>query len=147
MSNPKAIENLERFLAFVETRNNEADWEDFVLPNGLDLNKKMIARECEFDRKRITENSRIRKKYNEIKVDLIAKGILIEDNRTTLEHHSAKSTAGTSGIDKHILKNFQETNAALEEQLFKTTKELEETKAKLKRLNAIENYLLTTGRL
>ena len=29
MSNPKALQNLDRFLAFVETRNNEADWEDY----------------------------------------------------------------------------------------------------------------------
>lgn len=147
MSNPKAIENYERFLAFVETRNNEVDWEDFVLPNRLDLNKKMIARECEFDRKRITENSKIKAKYNEVKADLIAKGILIEDNRTPSEQHSAKATTGKSSVDKRMLKKSQETNAALEEQLYKTTKELEEAKAKLKRLTAIEDYLLATGRL
>lgn len=147
MSNPKALQNLDRFLAFVETRNNEADWEDFVLPNKLDLNKKMIARECEFDRKRITENSKIKAKYNEVKIDLIAKGILIEDNRTSTEQHSAKTNLGKSSFDKLMLKKSQETNAALEEQLYKTTKELEEAKAKLKRLTAIEDYLLTTGRL
>ncbi|NDV93148.1 hypothetical protein GTH32_18420 [Alteromonas sp. 345S023] len=147
MSNPKAIENYERFLAFVEARYNEADWEDFVLPNRLDLNKKMIARECEFDRKRITENSKIKAKYNEVKADLIAKGILIEDNSTPSEQHSAKATTGKSSVDKRMLKKSQETNAALEEQLYKTTKELEEAKAKLKRLTAIEDYLLATGRL
>ena len=147
MSNPKALQNLERFLAFVETRNNEADWEDFVLSNGLDLNKKMIARECEFDRKRITENSKIKTKYNEVKADLIAKGILIEDNRTPSEQHSAKAITGKSSVDKRMLKKYQETNAALEEQLYKTTKELEGTKAKLKRLTAVEDYLLATGRL
>lgn len=146
MSNPKAIENYGRFLGFVETRYNEADWEDFVLPSRLDLNKKMIARECEFDRKRITENSKIKAKYNEVKADLIAKGILIEDNRTPSEQHSAKATTGKSNVDKRMLKKSQETNAALEEQLYKTTKELEEAKAKLKRLTAIEDYLLATGR-
>jgi hypothetical protein len=147
MSNPKAMQNLERFLAFVETRNIEADWEDFVLPNGFDLNKKMIARECEFDRKRITENSKIRAKYEEVKADLIAKGILIDDNRSPSEQHSARESSGKSSIDKRMLKKSQETNAALEEQLYKTTKELEEAKVKLKRLTAIEDYLLATGRL
>ncbi|TLX46409.1 hypothetical protein C1E24_13655 [Pseudoalteromonas phenolica] len=147
MSNPKALQNLERFLAFVNTRNCEADWEDFVLPNRLDLNKKMIARECEFDRKRITENSKIKAKYNVVKTDLIAKGILIEDNRTPSEQHSAKATIGKSSVDKRMLKKSQETNAALEEQLYKTTKELEEAKARLKRLTAIEDYLLASGRL
>ena len=97
--------------------------------------------------KRITENSKIKAKYNEVKTDLIAKGILIEDNRTPSEQHSAKATIGKSSVDKRMLKKSQETNAALEEQLYKTTKELEEAKARLKRLTAIEDYLLASGRL
>ena len=147
MSNPAAKINLERFKAFVDERKKQGDWEDYTLPNRLDLNKKMIARECEFDRKRITENSKIRAKYKDVKADLIAKGILIEDIRPPSEQHTTKATTGKSSIDKRMLKKSQETNAALEEQLYKTTKELEETKNKLKRLTAIEDYLLATGRL
>jgi hypothetical protein len=41
VSNPKAAENLKRFEDFVNQRNEESDWEDYVLPNRLDLNKKM----------------------------------------------------------------------------------------------------------
>ena len=147
MSNPAAKVNLERFNAFVDERKKQSDWEDYTLPNRLDLNKKMIARECGFDRKRITENSKIRAKYEDVKADLIVKGILIEDIRTPSEQHSVKSAIRNSSVDKRMLKKSQETNAALEEQLYKTTKELEETKTKLKRLTAIEDYLLATGRL
>ena len=147
MSNPAAKVNFERFKAFVSERYKQGDWEDYTLPDRLDLNKKMIARECEFDRKRITENSKIRTAYNEVKADLILKGILIEDVRTPSEQHSAKATNGNSSVEKRMLKKSQETNAALEEQLYQTKKELEEAKEKLKKLTAIEDYLLATGRL
>jgi len=147
MSNPAAKVNLERFLAFVDERNKQGDWEDYTLSNLIDLNKKMIARECEFDRKRITENSKIRAKYEAVKQDLILKGILIEDTRTGSQKITSKTESISSSRDKAAMKKAQETAAALEEELFRTKLELDKANKKLTRLEAIERYMLETGRL
>ncbi|MBL53688.1 MAG: hypothetical protein CL590_07340 [Alteromonadaceae bacterium] len=147
MSNPAAKVNLERFIAFVDERNMQGDWEDYVLPNLLDLNKKMIARECEFDRKRITENSKIKAEYEAVKQDLILKGILIEDTRSGSQKLTTKTESINSSRDKAAMKKAQETAAALEEELFRTKLELDKANKKLTRLEAIERYMLETGRL
>jgi ribonucleotide reductase alpha subunit len=147
MSNPKAAVNTKRFENFVKEREEQFDWEDYVLPNRLDLNKKMIARDCEFDRKRITGNSEIKTKYDKIKEDLIEKGILIKDDRQPSVKNASASEGIDKSMDKRSLKKSQETHAALEEQLFQTNKDLLETKEKLKMLKGIEDYMLATGRL
>lgn len=147
MSNPAAKINLERFTTFVEERNKQGDWEDYVLPNFLDLNKKMIARECEFDRKRITENSKIKAEYEAVKQDLIQKGILIEDTRSGSQKLTTKTESINSSRDKAAMKKAQEMAAALEEELFRTKLELDKAKKKLTRLETIERYMLETGRL
>ncbi len=147
MSNPAAKVNLERFIAFVDERNKQGDWEDYALPNLLDLNKKMIARECEFDRKRITENSKIKAEYEAVKQDLILKGILIEDTRSGSQKLTTKTESINSSRDKAAMKKAQETAAALEEELFRTKSELDKANKKLTRLEAIERYMLETGRL
>tara|TARA_Y100001934_G_scaffold168311_1_gene200067 strand:+ start:8214 stop:8657 length:444 start_codon:yes stop_codon:yes gene_type:complete len=147
VSNPAAKVNLERFIAFVDERNMQGDWEDYVLPNLLDLNKKMIARECEFDRKRITENSKIKAEYEAVKQDLILKGILIEDTRSGSQKLTTKTESINSSRDKAAMKKAQETAAALEEELFRTKLELDKANKKLTRLEAIERYMLETGRL
>lgn len=147
MSKSRGVENLNKFTSFVSERDRLGDWEDYVLGNKLDLNKKMIARECGFDRKRITENSKIFKIHNDVKSDLIKKGILHEDNREPAEQHSDKASSISSNINKAALKKQQESNAALQEELYSTQKELFEAEEKLKKLENIENYLLETGRL
>ncbi|MEH6711166.1 MAG: hypothetical protein V7733_08105 [Paraglaciecola polaris] len=147
MSNPKAAENLKRFEDFVKQREEESDWEDYALRNRLDLNKKMIARDCEFDRKRITENSKINGIYQGIKVDLIKKGILIEDTREPSQKHTSAIEGLDKGMDKRALKKQQETNAALEEQLFEAKRKLDEANKKLTLLKGMEDYMLATGRL
>ena len=113
----------------------------------LDLNKKMIARECEFDRKRITENSKIKAEYEAVKQDLILKGILIEDTRSGSQKLTTKTESINSSRDKAAMKKAQETAAALEEELFRTKSELDKANKKLTRLEAIERYMLETGRL
>lgn len=147
MSNPAAKVNLERFNAFVKERNEQGDWEDYTLPNKLDLNKKMIARDCEFDRKRITGNSQIKDIYDGVVNDLLAKGILIEDARTPSEQRQQQSHGISNSRDKAALKKIQETNAALEEELFQIKSKLDDANKKLSRLEAIERYMMETGRL
>jgi len=147
VSNPAAKVNLERFLAFIDERNKQGDWEDYTLPNLLDLNKKMIARECEFDRKRITENSKIKAEYEAVKQDLILKGILIKDARTGSQKLATKTGSISLSRDKAAIKKAQETSAALEEELFRTKLELDKSQKKLARLEEIERYMLETGRL
>jgi hypothetical protein len=147
VSNPKAAENLKRFEDFVNQRNEESDWEDYVLPNRLDLNKKMIARDCEFDRKRITGNSKIKTGYDNVKRKLIKKGILLEDNREPSVKHANSTEEVAKSMDKRSLKKAQETNAALEEQLFQAKNDLLKAQEKLKQFKSIEDYMLATGRL
>mgnify|MGYP000020555065 CR=1 FL=1 len=147
MSNPAAKVNFERFKAFVKERNKQGDWEDYTLPNRLDLNKKMIARECEFDRKRITENSKIKAEYDAVKQDLILKGILIKDARTGSQKLATQTKSISLSRDKAAIKKAQETSAALEEELSRTKLELDKSQKKLARLEEIERYMLETGRL
>ncbi|WP_445768812.1 hypothetical protein [Rheinheimera sp.] len=147
MSNPAAQLNLERFTAFVAERNTQGDWEDYALPDRLELNKKMIARECDFDRKRITENSKIKAIYDAVVCDLVGKGILLKDTRSGTDKLKTRSESLTNAKDKAALKKSQETNAALEEELYHTRIELDKANRKLTRLEAIERYLLETGRL
>jgi hypothetical protein len=147
VSNPRAAENLKRFEDFIKQRNEESDWEDYALPNRLDLNKKMIARDCEFDRKRITGNSKIKTGYDNVKRDLIKKGVLIEDNRGPSVKHASSKVGVTTTMDKRSLKRAQEVNAALEEQLFQTKNDLLKAEEKLRQLKSIEDYMLATGRL
>jgi hypothetical protein len=147
VSNPQAAENLKRFEDFVNQRNEESDWEDYVLPNRLDLNKKMIARDCEFDRKRITGNSKIKAGYDSVKNDLISKGILLEDNREPSVKYANSTEEVAKSMDKRSLKKAQETNAALEEQLFQAKNDLLKAEEKLRKFKRIEDYMLATGRL
>ncbi|MEM5531404.1 hypothetical protein [Pseudoalteromonas arctica] len=147
MSKARGVENLNRFTAFVSERDRLGDWEDYVLKNKLDLNKKMIARDCEFDRKRITENSAIFDIYKDIKNSLLKKGILHEDNRSAAKQHSDKSSNISNSLNKVSLKKQQESNAALQEELYSTQKKLFKAEEKLRKLENIENYLLETGRL
>lgn len=147
MSNPAAKVNLKRFETFVEERDKQGDWEDYVLPERFDLNKKMIARECEFDRKRITGNSKIKEKYDAIVNDLLKKGILLENPKTPTEQRKAKQQGISNSREKAALKKTQEANIALEEELFQTKAELDKTNKKLQQLEAIERYMMETGRL
>lgn len=147
MSNPQAAKNFELFQAFIEERYEQDDFEDYVLPDKSELNKKMVARECGFDRKRITENSKIRSLWDKVNVDLMKKGLLTEDKRTPTERYNSANASISSTIDKKQLKKQQETNAALAEELSRTKAELEQVKIKLERLKAIEEYMLITGRL
>ena len=147
MSNPAATVNFNKFVAFVDERNEQCDWEDYSLPDKTDLNKKMIARDCCFDRKRITGNAKIKERYDEVVINLRRKGVLVEDKRTGEEKHTQRNQSISKSRDSVALKKAQETSAALEEELFRTKAELEKTKNKLTRLAAIEQYMMETGRL
>ena len=147
MSNPAAKANLQRFEEFVSERNTEGDWEDYTLPDKFDLNKKMIARECGFDRKRITGNSGIKNIYDDVVKDLIKKGVLKKDDREPSQRRQASVQGSTNSKERAALKKEKETNAALEEELFQIKKDKEELEKKLKRLEAVEQYMEATGRL
>lgn len=147
MANPLAEVNFQAFLAFVQQHNEEGDWDDYILPDKLDLNKKMIARECGFDRKRLTENSKIFSLYSEVKESLVEKGILLSDKRNATEKYESTRSIASNAADKRAMKKQQEVNAALQAELIEANKKLVETQKKLERLNALEAYMLATGRL
>lgn len=147
MANPQAEINLQKFKEFVQSRNEHADWEDYIHPNRLDLNKKAIARDCDFDRKRITGNKAIFEIYMSCVKDLISKGLLVEDTRTASQKVSQAISSNGAARDKNALKKAQESHAATSEELHRTKKELEKAQKKLERLEKIEEYMLSTGRL
>ena len=147
MANPQAEVNFQAFLAFVEQHNEEGDWDDYTLPDKLDLNKKMIARECGFDRKRLTENAKIFSLYSEVKVSLVEKDILLLDNRNATEKYESTRSIASNTADKRAIKKQQEVNAALQAELIEANKKLIEAQKKLERLNALEAYMVATGRL
>ena len=78
---------------------------------------------------------------------MILKGILIEDTRSGSQKLTTKTESINSSRDKAAMKKAQETAAALEEELFRTKLELDKANKKLTRLEAIERYMLETGRL
>ncbi|MGR5268295.1 hypothetical protein ACPV5R_11135 [Vibrio astriarenae] len=147
MANPQAKVNLEKFVAFLKERNKAGDWEDYILPNQLDLNKKMIARECDFDRKRITGNSKIFKEYQAVKLDLVAKGILLEDTRANTEKATHKTRSVNPKVETNSLSVTHVRNTSLEQELLDTKQKLEKANLRLKQLEAIENHMIATGRL
>lgn len=147
MANPQAEVNYQKFIAFVRERESEGDWEDYRSRDNHSLNKQAIAKECGFDRKRINENSKIIEKFDEVVTDLLKKGILTKDSRTGTDKVSEKSAAISNSVDKKTLKFTQECNAALEQELSETKIQLQKTEEKLKHLEAIESYMMETGRL
>lgn len=147
MSNPQAEVNYQKFIAFVKERESEGDWEDYRSRDNHSLNKQAIAKECGFDRKRINENSKIIEKFDEVVADLLKKGILTKDSRTGTEKVDEKSVAISNSIDKKTLKFAQERNAALEQELSETKVQLKQAEIRLKHLEAIESYMMETGRL
>ncbi|CDT86966.1 hypothetical protein VCR3J2_310265 [Vibrio coralliirubri] len=147
MANPKAQVNYETFLSFVCTRDAEGDWEDYLSRDKCDLNKQAIARECGFDRKRINENSKIIEKYAQVINGLIKKGIIKKENRTGTEKAKIKNSVISNNVDKKALKASQERNVALEHELRDTKDRLIKTEKRLQQLEAIESYMMVTGRL
>ena len=147
MANPQAEKNYQTFRAFVKLHCVEDDWDDYVLPDKLDFNKKRIARECEFDRKRITGNTKILRLYNLIKRKLVKKGILVADSRSGTEKRQHETALKIASKDSKLISSQQQQNASLQAQLYDVTRELKEANEKLKRLKAIEDYLMATGRL
>jgi len=147
VANPQAEKNYQTFRAFVQLHCIENDWDDYVLPDKLDLNKKRIARECEFDRKRITGNTKILRLYNLIKRKLVKKGILVTDSRSGTEKRQHETALKIASKDSKLMSSQQQQNASLQAQLYDVTRDLKEANEKLKHLKAIEDYLMATGRL
>lgn len=147
MANPQAEVNYQKFIAFVKERESEGDWEDYRSRDNHSLNKQAIAKECGFDRKRINENSKIVEKFDEVVADLLKKGILTKGSKTGTNKVNEKSAAISNNIDKKTLTFAQECNAALEQELNETKVQLQKVEARLKHLEAIESYMMETGRL
>jgi hypothetical protein len=72
---------------------------------------------------------------------------LLEDNREPSVKHANSTEEVAKSMDKRSLKKAQETNAALEEQLFQAKNDLLKAQEKLKQFKSIEDYMLATGRL
>lgn len=147
MTNPQAEVNYQKFIAFVKKREFNEDWEDYLSRDRRSLNKQAIARECGFDRKRIKENSKIIEKYDQVINNLIKKGILIKGIKTDTDKTKPRNTIVPNSADKKALKNSKELNAVLEYELRETKDRLIKAEKKLKQLEAIENYMISTGRL
>ncbi|TYK66827.1 hypothetical protein [Colwellia echini] len=147
MSNPQSIINFNKFIEWKRQRDELCDWEDYVLSNRLGLNKKMVARECEFDRKRITGNGQIHKVWKKIEAELLNKGILIEDERSPSQKLNNTNYVTTQAIENRRSKIQQEKYATLEQELYDTKRELKSAQKKLEKLIMLEEYMMRTGKL
>ncbi|TWX71718.1 hypothetical protein ESZ36_00330 [Colwellia demingiae] len=147
MSNPQSIINFNKFIEWKQQRDELCDWEDYVLSNRLGLNKKMVARECEFDRKRITGNGKIYEVWKQIEEELLQKGILEEDNKTPSQKLNNANTITKQAIENRRSKAQQEKNATLEQELYDIKSELIDANKKLEKLKMLEEYMMRTGKL
>ena len=147
MSQAIGLANISKLEAFFKKRDEEGDWEDYILSPGYTLNKVTVAEDAGLaNRKTVTGGKAISKVYNDKIDELIAQGILEEDTRSS-ENKTTSTTI--SKIDASQLKRankIAEKNAALEEELFQERKKNEQLEKKLQRLEKIEAYMEQTGR-
>jgi len=146
MSQAIGLANIAKLEAFFKERDDEGDWEDYLLSEYA-LNKVTVAEDAGLaSRKTLTGGKAIKTVYTAKIAELITEGILKEDTRSSEEKSTSKTL---SKMDQQQIKRANktaETNAALQEELYEARKENERLEAKLERLEKVEAYMDQTGR-
>lgn len=147
MSQAIGLANIAKLKAFFKKRDDEADWEDYILSPGYTLNKVTVAEDAGLaSRKTLTGGKEIERVYNKKINELIELGILIKDTRSSEDKATSKTISKIDASQLKRANKIAETNAALEDELFQERKSNKELKEKLKRLEKIEAYMEQTGR-
>ncbi|MEW6991941.1 hypothetical protein AADZ91_14805 [Colwelliaceae bacterium 6441] len=147
MSQAIGLANIAKLKAFFKKRDEEGDWEDYILSPGYTLNKVTVAEDSGLaSRKTLTGGKAITKVYNDKVNELIAQGILEEDTRSSENKATSKTIAKIDASKLKRANKIAETNAALEEELFQERKKNATLEDKLQLLKKIEAYMEQTGR-
>lgn len=134
-----AKQNHQAFMAWVMSKNDN-DFREYVYRGKL--KRSEIAAECCFGKSALTQNPEIRKALEELENDLRARSVLPalkqSHNREILPMRDRDAMQRMR--DRQRLNTLEQTNALLNAKV----KALED---KLKKLNAMDDYLMETGRL
>lgn len=133
----KADKNHTTFLSWVASKT-DADFREMVLRG--QLNRKEIARECDFAKSVLLQNPRVKDALRTLEVQLRERDILppVADVATPAPVTDAPNPRAAA--DKARLKRLEAENAALRAELM-------ELRGQLERYRLIDNVLASTGRL
>lgn len=133
----KADQNLATFLSWVASKN-DADFREMVLRG--QLNRKEIARECNFAKSVLLQNPRVKESLRSLEAQLRERDILppVADPATPAPVTDAPNPRAAA--DKARLKRLEAENAALRAEVM-------ELRGQLQRYRLMDDVLSTTGRL
>ena len=134
-----AKQNYQAFMAWAASKNDD-DFREYVYRGKL--KRAEIAAECCFGKSALTQNPQIRKALEKLEDDLRARSVLplLKQSHDREIPPMRDRDAVQRMRDKQRLNILEQTNALLNAKV----KALE---AKLKELNALDDYLKETGRL
>ncbi|NMF90943.1 VPA1267 family protein [Aromatoleum petrolei] len=133
----KADQNLAIFVSWVASKT-DADYREMVLRG--QLNRKEIARECQFAKSVLLQNPRVKQALRDLEAQLRERGILpsIADPATPAPVTDAPNPRAAA--DKARLKRLEAENAALRAEVI-------ELRGQLERYRLMDDVLASTGRL
>lgn len=135
----KADQNLATFLSWA-ARKADAEYREMVVRG--QLNRKEIARECEFAKSVLLQNPRVRESLKTLEASLRERGILPLPAVAESESLVAAVTTPSprAAADKARLKRLEAENAALKAELIVLRSQLD-------RYRVMDSVLSSTGRL
>lgn len=132
-----SAQNLATFLSWVASKT-DADYREMVVRG--QLNRKEIARECEFAKSVLLQNPRVRDSLRALEVQLRERGILppIADPASSVPAFESRNPRAAA--EKARLKRLEAENAALRAEVM-------DLRGQLGRYRLMDDVLATTGRL
>ena len=130
-------ENLEKFIKWVQERNDANDWSNYI--HRGKLNRTEIARELNFAVSATRQNRHVRDRIEELEIDFKKGGRLHDCLPTETRVAESREDAVSQSDNRKLLK--------LEEQNAQLLVENECLKEKLINYNLFDEYLTETGRL
>ena len=133
----KADQNLAAFLSWVASKT-DAEFREMVLRG--QLNRKEIARECQFAKSVLLQNPRVKQTLRDLEAQLRVRSILppIADPATSAP--VAETPNPRAAVDKARLKRLEAENAALRAEVM-------ELRGRLDRYRLMDDVLSSAGRL
>jgi hypothetical protein len=142
-----AIENRQKFEAWVTERNKANDWRDYV--RGKKLNRSEIATECKFGLAVFRQNPTVKSALATLEEQLRMNGI-IECESTLLASSDEVEDVTEKAADKRLILAKAQAEARvkiLEEQNATLRAEIFDLRGQLLRFKHIDDHLSRTGRL
>lgn len=147
MSRAAGLANILKLQTFFKQMDLNGDWDDFINPDGTDLNKTRIAEAVGLaSRKTLTEGKEISKIYRDKINILLEQGILNNAKRRKIKISSNNIESENQSAELKRANKIAEINLILEEELYQARKKIERLESKIKLFEKIENYIEQTGR-